>query len=261
MSKPRVVAFIQARLTSSRLPNKVLEKIGPWTAIELMSIRLGACKTLDDIVFVIPDSKPNDPLDTYLQETLKSKIVRGSEDDVLGRFAVAMKAHDADYYVRLTADCPLICPELVDDVVNLAVEHKLAYATNTNPPTFPDGFDVECVSREALTWTQSHVKNPHWREHVTYGLRESPEKPQSFEFGNVTQDGPSAAWMRMTLDTPEDLAMFREFYKVSGSELKFATHDSLQSLYQSESLFQINGQHTRNEGFQLSGQREYDLNK
>ena len=261
MSKPRVVAFIQARLTSSRLPNKVLERIGPWTAIELMTLRLSRAKCLDDIIFVIPDTESNDPLDIYLRETLKSKVVRGSEDDVLGRFTCAMKLHEADYYVRLTADCPLICPELVDDVVNLAVGQKLAYATNTNPPTFPDGFDVECVSREALTWTTTHVKNPHWREHVTYGLRESPERPETFKFGNVTQDGPSASWMRMTLDTPEDLAMLREFHSISGSHLEFAAHDFLQSMYQSESLFRFNSQHKRNEGFHLSAQKLSHLNK
>ena len=252
MSSPRVVALIQARLTSSRLPNKVLAKIGPWTVIELMYRRLRRADRLNDIVFVIPDTIENDPLNLYLESVLKVQVFRGSELDVLKRFAGAKRQFPADYYVRLTADCPLICPELVNEVICCAVSDKLAYATNTNPPTFPDGFDVECISQEALQWTDENTSNLHWREHVTYGLREGADRPKSFKFGNVTQKDMNGEWIRLTLDTPGDLDVFREMHKLKGDVLEKLDHKDLQRTYMEHDLGRYNSSQKRNEGFSLS---------
>lgn len=229
MSKPRVVAFIQARLTSTRLPNKVLAKIGSWTALELMLKRLERAEKLDKTVLLIPDTVANDPLRVYIDEELRYPVFRGSEHDVLGRFAAASKVYPADYYVRLTADCPLICPEIVDEVVNAALSLKADYQSNTNPPTFPDGFDVECVSSRALAWCENFISDPTWREHVTMGLRKSSDVPSDFRFSNLTRDGGSLAHIRLTLDNSEDLAMITRIVEGFGERSLYAGPNEIES--------------------------------
>ena len=104
VSKPCITAFIQARLTSTRLPNKVLAKIGPWTALELMVKRLERCTSLDEIIILTPENPENDRLAEYVQLELKYPLVRGSEHDVLSRFVKAAAIYPSDYYVRLTAE-------------------------------------------------------------------------------------------------------------------------------------------------------------
>jgi spore coat polysaccharide biosynthesis protein SpsF (cytidylyltransferase family) len=229
MSKPRVVAFIQARLTSSRLPNKVLAKIGSWTALELMLKRLGRATTLDQTVLLIPDTAANDPLRDYIEEELTYPFFRGSEHDVLGRFVEASQVYPADYYVRLTADCPLLCPEIVDKVVTAAIDLKADYQSNTNPPTFPDGFDVECVSSRALDWCGKFVSDPTWREHVTMGLRQSPDVPRDFKFSNLTREGESLAHIRLTLDTSADLEFIGGIVGELGDNAPLATSVEIES--------------------------------
>ena len=218
MSKPRVVAFIQARLTSTRLPNKVLAKIGSWTALELMLKRLGRAKTLDQTVLLIPNNAANDPLRDYIEKELSYPFFRGSESDVLGRFVEASKVYPADYYIRLTADCPLICPEIVDKIVTAAINFKDDYQSNTNPPTFPDGFDVECVSSRALAWCGKFVSDPTWREHVTMGLRKSSDVPRDFKFSNLRREGESLAHIRVTLDNSSDLDFICRIVESLGEE-------------------------------------------
>lgn len=144
------IAIIQARLTSTRLPNKVLMQLGKHTALELMYERVKRAKSLSNIVFAIPDNAANDKLADYISSILKAPLVRGSEDDVLGRYAKASALYPCASYVRLTADCPLICPEIIDLVVNKGLDDGLDYCSNTNPPTFPDGFDVEFLPTKYL---------------------------------------------------------------------------------------------------------------
>ena len=249
MSTQRVIAFIQARLTSTRLPNKVLAKIGPWTVLELMLKRLERAKSLNEIVVLVPESNDNDRLAEYVENDLKRLCVRGDEHDVLSRFVKGSQIFPADYYVRLTADCPLICPEVVDDVVSMVIKEKGAYGSNTNPPTFPDGFDVECLSREALFWTHENIKDSHFREHVTYGFRTSEIRPKRFEIRNLSLSGESCDWMRLTVDTYNDLLTCGRLFDHFGEGLMQADHIALQDAYRQLNLKDINGFQTRNDGF------------
>ena len=102
---PFVIAIVQARLTSQRLPGKVLLPIGPWSMLEVMHTRLLKARSLRGIVYAVPDSRANDRLAAYIEHTLKAHVVRGSEDDVLTRYMGAIRAFPAEYYLRLTADC------------------------------------------------------------------------------------------------------------------------------------------------------------
>jgi spore coat polysaccharide biosynthesis protein SpsF (cytidylyltransferase family) len=247
MAENQVIAFIQARLTSTRLPNKVLAKIGEWTAIQLMHLRLLQAKNVDKIVFVIPDNDENDRLDRYLVNDLMVDVVRGDENDVLSRFIRASRLYPAKYFVRLTADCPLICPELVDQVVEAAVGNNIAYASNTNPPTFPDGLDVECISKEALLWADASTFDPKIREHVTLGFRDSPKRPTKFKISNLSQDGIYGEKIRLTLDHPEDLRVFGILANNFGASLPTLNWRDFARFYHENNLYAVNGQRERNE--------------
>lgn len=241
MQEVETIAFIQARLTSSRLPNKVLEKIGPWTALELMLKRLELSKRLDRIVVLIPDNHQNDRLSDYLNSVLHCAVVRGDETDVLSRFIKASEQFPAKYYVRLTADCPLICPDIVDQVINLSIREDADYSHNVSPATFPNGFDVECLKAGTLAWIDTKATNPSWREHVTLGLREHSSLPSDLKIFNLEHDGDSAANVRLTLDYIEDLEVMRIIYRKFGERLLTIGSEELIEFYRQEKLFQLNG--------------------
>lgn len=241
MSNPQVIAFIQARLTSTRLPNKVLAKIGPWTALELMLKRLERAKTLDKIVILTPETSENDRLAKYVEQELKFPLVRGAEYDVLSRFNKAAGIYPAQYYVRLTADCPLICPEIVDDVIGMTLACAAAYGTNRMPPTFPDGFDVECMSADALSWLNKNAITPTQREHVTLGLLPNDGLKHNFEMVNFSRVGGSVATIRLTLDHLEDLRVFELLFKSLGEGLMTSSGDELIEQYRANNLERING--------------------
>jgi spore coat polysaccharide biosynthesis protein SpsF (cytidylyltransferase family) len=252
MPKPHVVALIQARLTSSRLPGKVLAKIGPWSIVELMSSRLKRSKSIDQIVYVVPNSSENDTLADYLKIEMSASVVRGDEHDVLGRFMLATESYPADYYVRLTADCPFVCPELVDEVVRTAITKQASYVSNTHPPSYADGFDVECISAEALRWTNEHATDKISREHVTIGFYSSSMRPKTFTLQNISFSGPSCDWMRLTVDTAADLSACNKLFEYFGDKLPEQDHLALQKAYQTLKLSAINGHETRNSGLTLN---------
>lgn len=246
MPKPHVSAFIQARLTSTRLPNKVLAKIGPWTALELMLKRLERATSLDKIVILTPENQENDCLAEYVQQDLKYPLVRGDEHDVLARYVKAAAAYPSDYYVRLTADCPLICPEIVDEVLSRTLDSAAAYGTNTMPPTFPDGFDVECMSAEALDWADKNAITKESREHVTSALRQISGIKHNFETFNLIKLGDSASSIRLTLDHPEDYRVFEMLFETLGLDLMTSSGDKLIEQYCAAHLDRINGKFALN---------------
>jgi spore coat polysaccharide biosynthesis protein SpsF (cytidylyltransferase family) len=246
MSKSRVIGFIQARLTSSRLPNKVLSKIGQWTTLELMVKRLKHAKTLDKIVVLIPDNTENDALAEYIDRSLGIEFVRGDEHDVLGRFHKASLLFPSDYYVRMTGDCPLLPAEIVDAVVTMTVLDNADYGSNAYPPTFPDGFDVECVSAGALKWAQENIKQLSIREHVTLGLHKEKSSARSFKFSNYARKTPTTEWMRITLDSPADLEVFQQLAKKFGNRLLEVQSTEIEDAYADLRLLQLNGHLIRN---------------
>jgi glutamate-1-semialdehyde 2,1-aminomutase len=224
------------------LPNKVLAKIGPWTALELMLKRLERATSLDKIVILTPDNPENDRLAEYVKGDLQYPVVRGDEHDVLARYAKAAAAYPSDYYVRLTADCPLICPEIVDQVVNRTIDTGAAYGSNINPPTFPDGFDVECMSADALNWLSKNAYTASSREHVTSALRQNSGSKPNFKIFNLIKLGNSAANIRLTLDHPEDHRVFEFLFSIFGAALETISADRLIEQYRANCLERMNGQ-------------------
>jgi len=204
----KVVAVIQARVGSTRLPAKVLMEIDGKTILERVYNRVAQAETLDDVI-VATTIKQNDDAIVDLCEMVNWHYYRGSEDDVLDRFYQCGAFYRADVIVRITADCPLIDPVLIDDVIAkfMSLYPDIDYASNTLPPrTYPRGVDVEVISRNALEvqW-ETAVK---WREHVTASLRKNTENYRVIAVTNDTD----YSHMRWCVDTAKDLEFVRKVF-------------------------------------------------
>jgi glutamate-1-semialdehyde 2,1-aminomutase len=203
----KTVAVVQARMGSLRFPNKVMRLIRGTPMIGLLLGRLSNAKRVDQIVLATSEDPRNGPLDEYVR-SLGYRVHRGSENDVLDRYYHAAKDAGADTVVRVTGDCPLIDPVLVDAVIEKFLESGADYASNVRPPTYPDGLDVEVFSFAALESTWSQARAPREREHVTPFFYESGQ----FRLANLAQQEDLSA-ERWTVDEPEDLEVVRHVFE------------------------------------------------
>lgn len=207
MSTAPVVAIVQARMTSTRLPGKVLADISGEPMILRQLDRLSRCSSLDSIVVATSVDSSDDALVSVV-EAAGYSVVRGSLDDVLARFISAVEASGASTVVRITADCPLHSPEVIDAVVAAFTASGADYASNTMDPTYPDGVDVEVVRASVLREVASLAVDPPEREHVTLGVYRRPDRYSIHSF----QGERDLSDLRWTVDTPEDLEFVREVY-------------------------------------------------
>lgn len=193
-------------MTSSRLPGKVLEPIFGVPMIGRQIERLRRSSSLDGIVVATSVDPSDDELVSYL-DSIDVPVVRGSLDDVLARFVDVLDQFSPDVVVRLTADCPLASPAVLDRVVSCFTPGA-DYVSNTLEPTWPDGVDVEVVRASALRWVAAHSDDPHEHEHVTLGVYRRPEQ---FRCVNVAGDVDLSS-LRWTVDNADDLAFVRAVY-------------------------------------------------
>lgn len=191
-------------MSSSRFPGKVLEPLAGRSSIEFMAERVLRAKTIDALCLATSLDPSDDPL-AELAQAAGLPVFRGSLDDVLGRFLGAARMLDAEVIVRLTGDCPLSDPDVIDAVVDLLVANRLDYASNTAPPTYPDGLDVEAMTRATLESAACDAKAASDREHVTLFVRNHPEQ---FAAGCVRSEVDYSA-LRWTVDYPDDLELVR----------------------------------------------------
>ena len=145
----KVVGIVQARMGSTRLPGKVMRVVVGVPLIELLLTRLNKASRIDRAVVTTASTAENDVLESHLI-TIGFQVYRGDEEDVLGRYYQAALEEEADVIVRITGDCPLVDSEIVDSVVEKYIKSEADYVSNINPPTFPDGLDVEVFSFNAL---------------------------------------------------------------------------------------------------------------
>jgi spore coat polysaccharide biosynthesis protein SpsF len=229
------VAIIQARMGSTRLPGKVLTDLAGEPALVHVVERTRRATTLDAVV-VATTAQPADESIVQLCTERGYPCVRGSEDDVLDRYYRAAQQYHADVVVRITADCPLIEPAIIDHVVQTFRRHRCDYVSNSLPPrTYPRGLDVEVFRFAALARAWHEDTNPTWREHVTPYIRRNPER---FSLHAVAHDGDYSA-MRWTVDTEEDLALVRHIYEHFGNNT-FSWQDVLMLLEQHPEWLAIN---------------------
>lgn len=208
MSRPRVVVIVQARMGSTRLPGKVLMDLEGRPMLERQLERLARARTPDATV-VATTTDPRDQPIVDLAMRLGVPVTRGSEDDVLARYLQAAHEHAADIVVRVTADCPLIDPEVLDRCGDaLLADPNLDYASNTLERTYPRGLDVEALRLPVLEIAHDEATEPTDREHVTRFIWRQPER---FRLHPITDDRDHSN-LRWTVDTPEDLELVRAVY-------------------------------------------------
>ena len=200
----RINAVIQARVGSTRFPGKVLEDLGGRPVLEWV-VRAARSATQIDTVVVATSTRAADDVVAELAAHLGVAVVRGSEDDVLSRFVAALDAHPADAIVRLTADCPLLDPTLIDAVAGAWVASPTHdYVSTVLVRCLPRGMDVELVTAGALRAVDRTAVG-HDRIHVTSGLY---AQPSAYRLLGLCVT-PPANDLRVTLDTREDLALLR----------------------------------------------------
>jgi spore coat polysaccharide biosynthesis protein SpsF len=231
-----IVAIVQARMSSTRLPGKVLKKIKGKFILDYVVDRLRMCKNLDKIVLATTTNKKDDKLQQYAIDK-KIDYYRGSEEDVLSRYYYAAKEFRADIIVRITSDCPLTDPEVVDKTIKKHIEDKADYTANTIIRTFPRGLDVEVFNYEVLQYGFKNAKKEHQREHVTPYIRENPDK---FKIVNIEQDDRlKRPDIRITIDTEEDFILISKIID-SFNNINFKTRDIIDFLDKNPDLLKIN---------------------
>jgi glutamate-1-semialdehyde 2,1-aminomutase len=246
----KTIAIVQARLSSIRFPNKVMQAICGTPMIGLLLKRLSNTQLIDQIVLATSVDSCNDPLAKYVQE-LNYTVFRGSEDDVLDRYYHAAKEAKADSVVRITGDCPLIDPVLVDEAVNKFLDAEVDYVSNIAPPTFPDGLDIEVFSFQALETAWNKAKMPREREHVTPFIRESGK----FSQVNFSTDL-NCSEERWTVDEPEDFEVVKKVFEHFHPSLDFSWHNVLALNKKYPEWFASNRHLVRNQGVELgTGQK------
>jgi spore coat polysaccharide biosynthesis protein SpsF len=209
----RRVAIVQARMTSSRLPGKVLADLAGRPLLEQLLRRVAAMHEVDEIVVATTVLPTDDPV-AELVGRLGFGVFRGDEQDVLSRFLGAASQARADLIVRLTADCPLLDPAESDRVVRVLIDAGEAdYASNVDPRTYPLGLDTEALFRDTLERVGRLGRSPDAREHVTWLILR--ERPELFLRRSVT-DREDNSDLRWTVDTPEDLAAVGRLYRELG---------------------------------------------
>lgn len=229
------MAIIQARTGSTRLPGKVLRPILGLPILARVVDRVRRARTVDEVVVATTGLAADDSIEALCRAS-GWPVVRGSETDLLDRYVVAARAHAAAVVVRITSDCPLIDPALIDDVVAAHRSGGADYASNSlEPRTYPRGLDVEAVSLAALERAWAEDTDPASREHATpYIYRH----PGIFSLLRVPADEDHSA-QRWCVDTAEDLELVQRIYQAIGHD-EFGWRDALNVVRQHPEWAAIN---------------------
>ena len=250
----RVIAIIQGRMSSSRLPGKILADIAGQPMLQRVFIRTSRAATVSETIFATTTDSSDDPVEEYCDFS-GIPFTRGSLYDVLDRYYQAAKGAKADVVVRITADCPVIDPMLIDDVVNMLVNDEFDFVCNRLPPpwhrTYPIGLDVEACTFKVLGKAWKEAKEPQHREHAMPYFYEGVEltrqsrtletgiSPRGFKVALLhhTSDFGDYRW---TVDTPEDLEFMRQVYSRFDGRDDFSWKDVLDLVHSEPKLMEIN---------------------
>ena len=230
------VVINQARMTSSRLPGKILKKLHDGkTLLHLQIERLKKSKKIDDIIIATTCNREDDVVEE-LAKSMNVKFFRGSEANVLARYYFASKANPSQYVIRVTSDCPFIDPEILDRSIEKYIESGADYGSNSE--FYPNGMNVEIFRSKMLDDAHHNASKAYEREHVTPYFYTHPEKYTAY---SITSEVEYPRY-RLTVDTPEDFSLIREVYKnvslITGND--FSLNDICSFLKAHPELVKIN---------------------
>jgi spore coat polysaccharide biosynthesis protein SpsF len=243
-----IVAILQARFSSSRLTGKVLKLILGRPMLALQIERLKRSQSIDKLIVATSDRSEDDGI-AELCTKIKIECFRGNLDDVLDRFYQAAKPFLPEHIVRLTGDCPLCDPSLIDTIVRFHLNGEYDYSCNTITPTYPDGLDVEVCRFSCLEIAHREATLPSHREHVTQFIH---QQPQRFKIGNYQSDIDRSD-LRWTVDEQLDFETISAIYEsIYPHNPDFTTGDILDWLQANPKWMTYNTQYQRNEGLTRS---------
>ncbi len=231
-----VLCIIQARMGSTRLPGKVLMEIAGTSMLSRVVERLRMSESIGQFVVATTVTRADDAVVKECRR-LGVQFFRGSEEDVLDRFYQTTRQFRADVIVRITADCPLIDPEVTDLVVRKFLVGSVDYASNSLERTYPQGLDTEVLTIKALGQAWNEAREPHERSHVTPYIYQHPE---TFRLLSVTNSEDLSAF-RWTVDTSADLKLIQEIYARCGQKSGcYSWREALEAVKNNPALTAIN---------------------
>lgn len=250
-----ILAILQARTSSSRLPRKVMLPVAGAPMLARQIERLQRASRIDRLVLATSNRTEDDCV-AELAETSDIASYRGSLDDVLDRFYGAAEQYRPEWIVRVTGDCPLADWDVIDSCIDFAVAGRFDYASNTLTPTWPDGLDVEVCTFAALEAAWREADTNLEREHVMPFITRRPER---FRLGSFERQGEDLSPMRWTVDEPRDYQFVTRVYDaLYRGNPRFTTGDILALLADQPELLDMNARIERNEGLSRSERANKD---
>ena len=239
------VAIIQARMGSERLPGKVLKKIGNETVLSHVINRVTKIKHIDNVVVATTKLKTDNKIEEYCTKS-NINFFRGDSENVLKRYYEAAKYFSADIIIRITADCPLIDPELCYKTIKPILNNYYDYTSNIHPPSFPDGMDIEALTFETLKKTFNESTKNHQKEHVTPYIYENPTKFKIFNYESIID----LSKFRFVIDNEEDYKVMQKIYKLLGKHFYDINYKELVKYkLTNKNLINVNLTGKRNESY------------
>jgi spore coat polysaccharide biosynthesis protein SpsF len=229
------LVVLQARMSSTRLPGKVMSQINGHPMIYWEISRISKAKLVNKTVVAISDQSSDDILANYL-ESIHQEYIRGSLDNVLGRYVKAEENYNPSAIIRLTADCPLVMPELIDQFLEIFHKSDFDYLSNTLELSYPDGLDIEIIKPGIFKILLELNLSEEEKEHVTLGIYSRKDKFKTHNVSNKT----NISDFRWTVDTSEDLAFVKSIYAYFESkEMNFTFEDVLKYVKENPNLNRI----------------------
>ncbi len=248
----KVLAITQARYGSTRLPAKILKEVNSTTLLEIHLRRILKSRTIDKLKIATTDEEGSKYI-TRIADKVGVDYFKGSVDDVLSRFYGAAETENPDYVIRLTSDCPLIDPGIIDDLVEFTINNDYDYV-RTDPASYPDGLDTEVMRFSALKRAYAEADLKSEREHVTpyiwkNGTADGGTLFRTFKFGNPAGKY-NADDYRITIDEPEDFNVIQALIENLGPDKDWKTYIDYLSAH--KEIHDINSRFSYNEGYEKS---------
>ena len=229
------LVVLQARMSSTRLPGKVMAQINGHPMIYWEISRISKAKLVNKIIVAISDQSSDDILADYL-DSIHQEYIRGSLDNVLSRYVKAEEIYNPSAIIRLTADCPLVMPELIDQYLEIFHKEDFEYLSNTIELSYPDGLDIEIIAPGIFKKLLEFSLSKEEKEHVTLGIYSRKDKFRTYNVSNKT----NISQFRWTMDTSDDLAFVKSIYAhFESKEINFTFEDVLKLVKENPNLNRI----------------------